>query len=859
MNFSKRLFVTAMATLVLLHASGDVVVAAEQTARLTLSNVVLDSDRGPRLNLSRNGTTDYAIVIAAEAHDAEEYAAKELAYFLKKMTGAEFSIRRDDASPAEREIVLGNTNRRQLADLPAELRIDNWEGFALVREGDRLLIMGNIPRGTLYGVYDFLDVELGVRFLAHQVNHVPRNRTLRVPVASRVYGPPLERRTIWEGGLMGDATVRNRMNGISFQIVNEKMLGGVKMVGRPTHTFDSFVPQAEYFTEHPEYFAFVDGKRRDNHNGMITQLCLTNPDVLRLSLDVVRAWLQEAREQNPYNKYIVSVSSNDSIHHCQCEPCQAVNREEGVSSGSGGTHVRFLNAIANDVAQDFPNASVKTMFYHSELPKKTRPARNVILENVTGVDWRYPLDDLSRNGARYMTGSLGKWRQTVGDGRLYIWSKHGNFGDFISKGTSGAQWLVPNPNLRYIARNIRVMSEQFGVIGMFAQSTQSAATDFQTLRYYLMARAMWRPTDDSQDQITEFCRLYYGKGAKDVLRYIDYLHDDFGEVFPSKQEEDRPFTLADFEHFIETADPMLARAESRADNDEVKLRVATLRLSTWKTILNLAFEDLKNDRSYVPSDRVRTAGRRFIEVGRAARLTHLSEAYSGHNAQTERSYYRRIRELLRRGRPEDPANPWISDDVGLARADLRRARRLDLCGSNVTDAGLAYLSRLAQLESIDLRYTHVTDKGLVHLQGLENLTELLLGGNASNVGTKITDHGVGYLRNMKNLTKLSLARTKVSNDAVAVILGMPRLTYLDLSGTGVHEEGLADLATMTELEHLDVSGAWVRGRVCVTDAGVAPLQRLEKLKYLNLYDTSVTDDGVESLIRARPKLHIRRY
>ena len=845
MNCLERAFIALFAALVLLPLSGCALTGAHRSTSVTLA---------------RDGKTDYSIVIGAEANAAEQHAASELAYFLKKMTGAVFPIRPDDAASCAREIVLGRTNRKQLTDLPEHLRTDNWEGFTLVREGDRLLIMGNIPRGTVYGVYDFLDVELGVRFLAHHVNHVPRRPTLRVPVTSRVYWPPLERRTIWEGSLMGDATLRNRMNGVSFGIVGEKMLGGVKMVGRPTHTFHSFVPQEKHFAEHPEYFAFVDGERRDEHKGIITQLCLTNPDVERLSMNVVRSWLQEAREQNPYNKTIVSVSSNDSVHHCQCDPCRAVNLEEGVTSGAGGTHVRFLNAIAKQVAQEFPNASVKTMFYQSDLPKKTKPAHNVILENVTGVDWRYPLDDLSRNGARYMTGSLDKWRKAVGDGRLYIWSKHGNFGDFITQGTSGGQWLVPNPNLRYIARNVRVMHQRYGVIGMFAQSTQSSGTDFQTLRYYLMARAMWRPTLDSRDEIEEFCGLYYGRGARDVLRYIDYLHDDYGEVFPSKQEEDRPFSRADFERFVETADPILARAESKARTEEVRLRVATLRLPVWKTILNLAFEDLNNDPSYVMTDQVRTATRRFIQVGRAARLTHLSEGYGGPNAQTERGYYRKLRVFLRRERAEDPADPWIDDDVGLARVDLRRARRLDLCGSNVTDAGLARLSRLTQLESIDLRYTHVTDEGLSHLQDLESLTELHLGGRAYNVAKKITDRGIKHLRKLKKLTKLSLGGTKMTNDSVAVIMGMPRLTHLEVWATGVHDDGLADLAKLDALEHLDVHDVWSpQRRTSVTDAGLMHLQRNEKLKYLNLRNTEVTDDGVEALTRARPGIHIRRY
>ena len=45
---------------------------------------------------------------------------------------------------------------------------------------------------------------------------------------------------------------------------------------------------------------------------------------------------------------------------------------------------------------------MKTMFYQSDLPKKTKAAPNVIFECVPGVDWRYPLDDMSRHAVRHM-------------------------------------------------------------------------------------------------------------------------------------------------------------------------------------------------------------------------------------------------------------------------------------------------------------------------------------------------------------------------------------------------------------------------------------------------------------------------
>ena len=44
------------------------------------------------LILAKNGKTDYVIAFAGKPTDVEQYAAKELRFFLKEITGADFQI-----------------------------------------------------------------------------------------------------------------------------------------------------------------------------------------------------------------------------------------------------------------------------------------------------------------------------------------------------------------------------------------------------------------------------------------------------------------------------------------------------------------------------------------------------------------------------------------------------------------------------------------------------------------------------------------------------------------------------------------------------------------------------------------------
>ena len=528
--------------------------------------------------LADSGRTRYTIVLPKDAHGGEELAARELAHFLWRMTGAEFSVGRDSSPETDLEIVLGKTSRKRMEDIPAHLKTDNWEGFSILREGPKLFIMGNLPRGTLYGVYDFLDVELGVRFLTGEVTHVPTRRTLKVDVQSRTYAPPFEHRTIWEA-LGGKSVVRNRMNGHSFGVANS-MLGGVKWIGPPTHTFSSLVSPDKHFDDHPEYFAMIEGERRRTYDGLITQLCMSNPDVAHVALESIRQWLGDDVKADPHNKYLVNVSVNDTPWFCKCDTCVTINTEEGV--GEGATYVRFVNAIANPLAAEYPNVAIEAMMYHTSLPDKSGFASNVVTKIVSLPDYRVPLDDPSNERNRQTLAGIRNTKKKIGDGALYCWTRVGLYG--------AESYLDPRPNLTAITDNFRIMRDN-GVRGFFIQTTQSRGTEMLDLRYYLLARAMWRPDLDNRETMEEFCHLFYGAGAADVLRSIDFLHDGYGAMHLMEVPQSNT-TINYDQRYLAEGDAILSAAESKAETSETKQRVATCRLPVWKIKLDRAFGEV---------------------------------------------------------------------------------------------------------------------------------------------------------------------------------------------------------------------------------------------------------------------------
>jgi len=84
------------------------------------------------------------------------------------------------------------------------------------------------------------------------------------------------------------------------------------------HTFFKLVPAEKYAKEHPEYYALIDGKRIPSTDTYTGQLCLTNPDVLRISNPD-----GDEVDRRTAERKIFSVSANDIHKGCECEKCKS--------------------------------------------------------------------------------------------------------------------------------------------------------------------------------------------------------------------------------------------------------------------------------------------------------------------------------------------------------------------------------------------------------------------------------------------------------------------------------------------------------------------------------------------------------
>ena len=120
-----------------------------------------DQENGRNL-LVKDEMSKYQIVLSSEAEASEVTAANELKKYIKSISGCSLEITDDTSAPSGHEIVIGQTARDVYGDFDWEWMGE--EGYTVQMKDFTLVIAGGSGRGTLYGVYGFLE-SLGWRMI----------------------------------------------------------------------------------------------------------------------------------------------------------------------------------------------------------------------------------------------------------------------------------------------------------------------------------------------------------------------------------------------------------------------------------------------------------------------------------------------------------------------------------------------------------------------------------------------------------------------------------------------------------------------------------------------------------------------
>ncbi len=491
------------------------------------------------------------------------FAAKELRFYLGRMTTAVFEIAPCDGGDG---IYVGKAASLDTDDL-------GEDGFAIETDDHRIRLSGG-KRGVIYAAYELLE-RLGCRFFTPSCEKVPVITSLEIPHISLRQKPIVEYREHNYADVRQSMrfAVKCRLNGCHHPIP-ERMGGYMPYVsGWFVHTFENMVSVKEYGQTHPEYFALRDGKRLVRDGGR-TQLCLTNPDVLKLCIASARQALIEHPDAR-----IISISQNDwRDGNCECPNCRRVDEEEGSSSGS---LLRFVNAVAEALEPEFPDVIFDTLAYHYSrpAPRLTRNRKNVCVR-LCSIEccFSHPFEtcDDEKRSVRHPDGSVTRFIDDLRNwgkicDRMYIW-------DYT---TCFAHYPTPHPNWRVLQPNIQAMVKN-NVRGIFEQANGASrgGVDFNELRVYLISKLLWDPYCDLAKHRREFMEFYYGAAAPALNEYLDLLCDVCEREDIHVGFNDNPVGAFLREDLLDQYDALFDRAHAAVLGDPLRLwRVEKARLS----------------------------------------------------------------------------------------------------------------------------------------------------------------------------------------------------------------------------------------------------------------------------------------
>ena len=500
---------------------------------------------GQKIVLAENKSSQYKIVLPKHATTYELRAATVLQDYLIQVSGAALPIVTSDKSPKSQEIIIGQNERLDELAAAIDYRLLKEDGFVIWTDSTRLIIAGGSEKGSLYGVYSFLEQYLGCRMYSPKVKIIPHQNTVilgkindrQVPV---ITFRDTHYRTTWDAEYTDWHKLDHAPDG-------ERTDWGMWV-----HTFNELVPPQVYYSSHPEYFAMVKGKR------LPTQLCLSNPEVLQITIQNLRKKIA----MNPAAKYW-SVSQNDNRDYCTCDPCKGLDAREGSPSGS------IINFV-NQVADQFPGKMISTLAYEygRHAPKTMKPRDNVNIMLCSIEAFRDKPIRADESSAEFVK-DVKDWSKIAKD--IIVWDYVIQFNHLLS----------PFPNLHVLQPNIQFFAEN-NVNAMFEQGNREVGGEFAALRAYLISKLLWNPWVNVDSVMNDFLFGYYGAAGTPIRKYIDLMRGElikggkplriFGSPNEAADTYLTPALIAKYNSLFDEAEKLVA------DSAEVLERVRIARL-----------------------------------------------------------------------------------------------------------------------------------------------------------------------------------------------------------------------------------------------------------------------------------------
>ena len=514
------------------------------------------------------------IIIPDNPNHAEDFAAKELQYHLGKALGTQPAIVAESKkSSMPYHFYIGDTRAAKAAGIDKKAIAMDHRILRSVKDG--IIFTGGdrngryvghqwsaACQGTLYAVYDYLETELGVKWIfpGELGEIIPARKKLEVGKLDRSGKEPLvARRMIESGGKApygwSSEASRNKFMETQHLFLIRHRMGATENLYH-NHAFGDY--WKIYGKAHPEYFSLLpNGKReplKGDPVGEYITMCVSNPDLHKL---IVSNWSKTFSGKQADNPPLINLCENDTPGMCTCAKCRSWDADDPrfatsdywgngkdpltrrgrflrlarVKWGEDGDqkdiskveppsltdrYAKFYMAVLAEAKKVNKNARVIAYAYanYTEAPKNTQLCEDVILCYVPRTGFPYSQDDTDLVRAQILS-----WRK------------------------AGIRNFVLRPNYMLMGANMpmnlgrRICADftfaaKNGMIGTNFDSLTGAWANHGMMLFSLIS--LHRKPDQTYDKLlNDYCSAF-APADKEIREYIGFW-EDFSTAITEEQ------------------------------------------------------------------------------------------------------------------------------------------------------------------------------------------------------------------------------------------------------------------------------------------------------------------------------------
>ena len=505
------------------------------------------------------------VVIPQNANLQEKTAAQELTLHLKLATGKMVKTVAENAAPKTgKRIFVGKTafakkNKVNFAKFAEE------EHYVKGVSASELIISGGHPRGTLYGVYEFLENNLNAMWL-DEVN-IKINKVKSVTWKKNLFlhgKPAIAYRSIWNNFIKGSELykIRNRQNAFHYPLPAKYAAYGIFYIhGSPRfcHTFYDYtknIPKEDY-----DILSLSNGKRVYSTSAMGPgQVCYSNPKTAAHFIKKLKQWIPADRKGKEKWQYpfLYGLKTNDNRNECECSGCAELVKKHGWS----GAKIYLTNKVAQAFAKEYPDILFCTDAYglHGLPPENLKPASNVTVDIAYGMGYLERPRDHFRPYS-HPVNAISK--------RLHEkWAALTRVPTVWDYWVDCIRWQYPSNPIPAIAENIKFY-KKINVMYLMAQDSGAHVKSLWRMSNIIGYRLMVDPNRDLKAELNRFANAFYGKGAPYMLKFYALLD----KATMSLEHNIQSYTLARRHDltpaFFKEAEALLKAADKATKNNKI--------------------------------------------------------------------------------------------------------------------------------------------------------------------------------------------------------------------------------------------------------------------------------------------------